>query len=182
VDTVEIVRTAGVAVLALCLFSTGWAIRLFNRLIYLRTLKEEGWSGVLAALKRRRDLIPNILKLAEVYIMAHESEALLNTIQAHAQGQVTYSVAEVKRAEEFTAVTLARIMAIMENHPNLKAEKSIMQIHEELSGLEERIEKTRHYYNATVRDYNMEMDQFPANLVVGLMGFKRAALFESDEQ
>jgi len=123
------VKTVGltIVVLSLGLFFTVWAVRLFNRLIKLRALNEEGWSGVLAAQKRRRDLI-----------------------------------------------------AAMENHPDLKMDGDMTQIQEELSGLEERIEKTRRYYNATTRDYNMEMDQFPAKLIVGLMGFKYAMLFKPD--
>ena len=116
-----------IVVLSPALFFAVWAIKLFNRLIKLRALYEEGWSGVLAAEKRRRDFI-----------------------------------------------------AAMENRPDLKADGDMTQIREELSGLEERVEKTRRYYNATSRDYNMEMDQFPAKLIVSLMGFKHAMLFEPE--
>ena len=154
-----------IVVLALGLIFTVWVIRLFNRFVTLRTLKEEGWSGVLTALKRRRDFISNIVKT----VMPHESETLRNI----AQPQAARSVAETAKAEASITEALAGLRATIENHPDLK---------EELSELEKRIEKTRRYYNATVRDFNMEMDQFPASLIVGLMGFKRAAFFEADEQ
>jgi len=172
----------GLGVLALGLSFTVWAARLFNRLIKLKALYEEGWSAVQVTLKRRSDLIPNIVKAAEVYMfMTHESETLRSITKAHAQKQAAQSVAETAKAEAYMTTSLAGFRTIVENYPDLKADKNIAQIQEELSELEERIENSCHYYNATVRDYNMEMDQFPANLIVGTIGFKRAELFETDE-
>ena len=180
-------ETVGISIViaALCLFLAVWTTKLFNRLIKLKALNDEGWNGVLTVLKRRRDLIPNILRVAEVYVMTNESETLRNITQARVHEQAARSVAETAKAEAGMRTALAGFRTIMENYPDLKADRNMMKIQEELSGLsglEERIEKTRHYYNATARDYNMEMDQFPANFIVGLMGFKRAAYFEADEQ
>jgi LemA protein len=165
---------------ALGLFSVVWAIRLYNRLIKLRTFNEEGWSGVLVALKRRRALISSIVKATGV--QPHESEALWSIARAQAREQAACGVTEAARAEAGVTAALAGFRAIVENHPDLKENMNMIQIQEEFSALEDRIEKTRRYYNATVRDFNMEMDRFPANLVVELMGFKRASFFETEEQ
>ena len=169
-----------VTVLVLILLTAVWAMRLFNRMIRLKTLQEEGWSGVLVSLKRRRDLIPNLVKVAGIYV-GHESDTLKGVAQARALGQAAKDVAEMARAESSMMAALSGFKGIVENYPELKADKNMMHIQEQLTELEERIEKVRRYYNATVRDYNMEMDRFPANLVVGMMGFKRAAFFETDE-
>ena len=176
--TLEIVTAIS---LLLILLISVWAIRLFNSLIKLRILHEEAWSGILAALKRRRDLIPNLVEVAGAY-MGHESDTLKGVAQARAMGQAAKSVAEVTRAETGMMAALAGFKGIVESYPELKADKKMMHIQEQLSELEERIEKTRRYYNATVRDHNLEMDRFPANLIVGLMGFKRAMFFETDEK
>ena len=172
-----------VAITALSLFSTVWAIKLFNRLIVLMAFKEEGWSGLLGALKCRRDLILTFVRRAEAYI-PHESETLrnINKAQAYLQWQTAYKVMEMAKAEADITMALAAFRADMENYPDLKADRKLAQLQEELSKLEEDIEKTRIYYNATTRDYNMEMSQFPANLIVKLMGFKRGICFESDGQ
>ena len=155
---------------------------LFNRLIKLRALSEEGWSGVLAALKRRRELIHNMMKAAEAYIMNHESETLRNITRACALEQAALGVAETANAEAGMKAAIVDFKILLQNYPDLQTDNNMMQIHEEISRLEERIEQTRRYYNATVRDYNMEMDQFPANLIAGLMGFKRAAFFDTGER
>ena len=169
-----------VAITALSLFSTVWAIKLFNRLIVLMAFKEEGWSGLLGALKCRRDLIHIIVRTAEA-TMPHESEALRNMAQSHSQGQTAFKVTEIARVEADITTAIAAFRAGMESYPGLKEDKHLAQIQEELSELEEDIENTRLYYNATVRDYNMEMSKFPANLIVELMGFKRGTCFETDE-
>ena len=174
------VGLVGLLVFLFGLFSTVWVTRLFNKMIKLKAINEEGWGGVLAALKRRRDIIPNIVKAAEVY-MPGDSETLLNITRACGEEQAAKSVEETAKAAADTTEALYAFKAAIENYPDIKADKHVMEIQEELSGLEERIELTRRYYNATVRDDNMEMDQFPANLIVRLMGFKRAAFFEASE-
>ena len=169
-----------VAITALSLFSTVWAIKLFNRLIVLMAFKEEGWSGLLGALKCRRDLILIIIKTVES-VMPHESEMLRNSVQTHWREQTAYKVAEMSRFEAGITTAIAAFKADMVNYPDLKADENLLQIQEELSELEEDIEKTRLYYNATVRDYNMEMSQFPANFIVRLMGFQLGTCFETNE-
>ena len=169
-----------IIIIALALLSIIWAIRLFNRLIKLRTLNEEGWSGILSTLKRRGDLLPSLLEVAERY-MSNESETLTKIAQARAMNQTARSVTEMACAEMSMMEALTGFKITVENYPELKADKNMLSIKDALAGLEERIEIVRHYYNATARDYNMEMSRFPANLIVGLMGFKRAALFEAYE-
>lgn len=180
-EKMRAVEIAGLVVLVLILLIGIWAVRLFNRLVKFKALNEEGWSGILAALKRRRDLIPNLVTLASVY-MTHESETLERIAQARAMGQAARSVDEMAGAETSMTAALAGFRLVAESYPALKADANVMQIQEELSELEERIEKVRRYYNATVRDYNMEMDRFPANLIAGPMGFRRAKFFDTDEQ
>lgn len=182
--SVTILGSIGLVVSVLGLFFVVfivWATKLFNKLIKLRALKEEGWSGVLTTLKRRRDLIPIILKTAESYVVTPESETLRNITRAYAQEQAARGVAETARAEAGMTAALVGFGAIMQSNSDLKADTSMVQILEDLSKLQERIELTRHYYNATVRDYNMEMGQFPASLIFGLLNFRRAILFETHE-
>lgn len=175
------IEIAGIIVLSLFLIAVVWVVRLFNRLIRFKALHEESWSGVLAVLKRRRDLIPNLVEIAAGY-MSHESGTLEKIAEARSMGQAARSVAEMENAEMSMMSALAGFRIISENYPALKADANMMHIQQELSELEERIEKVRRYYNATVRDYNMEMDRFPANIVAGPMGFKRAKFFDTDEQ
>ena len=170
-----------VAISALSLFSAVWTIKLFNRLIILKSLKEEGWSGLLRALKRRNDLILTIVRTAEVH-MPHESETLRNIAHSNSQGQTKYKIAEIASVEASMTTAFAAFRGDIENYPDIKADKKLRQIQEEISELEDDIEKTRLYYNATVRDYNMEMSKFPANLIVRLMGFKHGTCFDADDQ
>jgi LemA protein len=170
-----------IVVLLLIVFTVSWAVRLFNRLVRFKALHEEGWSGILAALKRRSDLLPNLVETASSY-MGHESETLVKIAEARALTQSAKGFSEVMDAETHMMSALTGFRTFQENYPQLKADKNMMHIQEELSALEERIEKTRRYYNATVRDFNMEMDRFPANIVAGAMGFKHARFFETDEK
>jgi LemA protein len=163
------------------LYSIFWGVRLYNRLVKLQVFTEEGWSGILAALKRRRDILPNLVETAAGY-MSHENDTLKGIAQARALGQAARGVEEVAHAETNMMAALAGFRGIVENYPELKANQNMMHIKQELSALEERIEKTRRYYNATVRDFNMEIDRFPANLFVGFMGYKHAKFFDTDEK
>ncbi|MDL2263973.1 LemA family protein [Synergistaceae bacterium OttesenSCG-928-I11] len=180
-EKIQTLKSVGLVVLLLLMLIGIWAMRLFNRLVKFRTLSEEGWSGILAVLKRRRDLIPNLVALASGY-MTHESETLEKITLARALGQAARSVDEMADAETSMTAALAGFRLVLENYPALKADANVMQIQEELSDLEERIEKVRRYYNATVRDYNMEMARFPANLIARPMGFRSAKFFDTDEQ
>ena len=172
---------ASIVLLALMLLFAVWAVKLYNRLVKLKALYEEGWSGVLVALKRRRDLIPNLVEAVGRY-MTHESETLQGIAQARALGQAARGVTEMANAEADMMAALAGFRGIVENYPELKADTNIMHIQEQLSNMEEHVERVRRYYNATVRDINMEMDKFPANLISGAMGFKRAVFFDTDNQ
>jgi LemA protein len=162
------------------LVATVWGIKLFNKMIKLRTIVEEGWSGVMVALRRRRDLIPNLVQVAGIYV-GHENDTLKGVAEARSLGQAAKSVAETARAESLMMGALAGFKGIVESYPELKADKNMMHVQEQLTELEERIEKVRRYYNATVRDHNMEMARFPANLITPMLGFKSATFFETDE-
>lgn len=177
-NVVEIMGIISTIFLALILYSIFRTAKLFNKLIKLKEFCGEGWSGVLAALERKRNIIANIAKAAEVYI-PRESDAIRNITQACALGQAALCVVDTTRAEACMKVALVGFIAAIENYPDLKTDKNVMQFMEEFSRMEERIEKTRRYYNATARDYNMEMEQFPANLVVRLIGLRRVAYFEA---
>ena len=158
------------------------SIKIYNRLVKLRALSEEGWGGVMTALKHRRGLLPKISKSAVVHAMTPASEMFRNIDSVHAQWKAARGVEETARVEASIGAALAGFKDVVEDHPDLKADGNIIQILDELSALEKRIEKTRSYYNATVRDYNMEMDLFPTKLIAGLMGFKRSAFFDPDAQ
>lgn len=175
------VNLVGLFVFLLCLLSIVWVTKFFNKMTQLKVLYDEGWSGVLAALKRRMEIIPNFVKAVETYI-PRESETLRKITLAHEQWQSARSITETARAEADMTEALYAFRNATRNFPDLKTDKNIMEIQKELLELEKRIKITRRYYNATVRDYNMEMDQIPANFIVRLMGFKHAVYFETNEQ
>jgi LemA protein len=156
-------------------------ISTYNKLVRTKNMKEEGWSGVEVQLKRRHDLIPNLVNTISGY-MTHEKETLVGVTQARALGKEAKTLSEVNAAEGMLSQALGRLFSVVENYPELKANTNILQLQEELIKVEDNIQLSRRYYNATVRDLNTLRETFPSNIVAGMFGFAKGVFFELDSQ
>ena len=174
----ELVAILGsIAVLAIIVVV--WGISVYNRLINKRTLKEEGWSGIDVQLKRRHDLVGNLVNTVKGY-MQHERAVLEEVARLRTSAQQASGMAAVAAAESGLNQALGRLFAVMENNPDLKANKNIMHLQDSLISLEEGIQMARRYYNATVRDLNIVIQSFPSSIIARRYGFKEGEFFELD--
>lgn len=154
-----------------------WAVSIYNRLVKHRNLVKEGWSGIDVQLKRRTDLIPNLLETVKGYAK-HEEDLFKKVTELRAQSVQADGVAAQGAAESALSKSLLNLFAVAENYPELKADQNFRQLQSELSGLEDQIQMARRYYNGTVRDFNILIESFPSNLVANSFGFDIADYFE----
>ena len=169
----------GVAVVVLVIVA-GIVIGMYNRLVTLRSRVNNAWSQIDVQLRRRYDLIPNLVETVKGYA-THESETLEKVIQARNMAVNAETVKEQGEAENFLSGTLKSLFAVAEQYPNLKANENFMMLQEELSGTEGKIAYSRQFYNDSVMTYNMTTQQFPTNLVAGSFGFTERDYFEIEE-
>ncbi|MFO7599760.1 MAG: LemA family protein [Candidatus Desulfacyla sp.] len=158
-----------------------WAVGIYNSLVRNRNLVKEGWSGMEVQLKRRADLIPNLIETVKAY-MGHERGVLEKVTELRAQSLHTGSVEERAKLEGALSRSLASLFAVAEGYPDLKANQNFLDLQTQLSQLEEQIQMARRYYNGTVRDYNIRVESFPSNLVARGFAFKQAEFFEIAEE
>ena len=159
-----------------------WLISTYNRLVRLRNLKDEGWSGIDVQLRRRFDLVPNLVETVKAYA-SHEKETLSHVTEARAAVTCAGNDTEARlKAENMLTGTLRSLFAVSENYPELKADTSFIQLQQELSSLENEIQMSRRYYNGTVRNLNNAVEVFPALLIAGAFGFTKAPFFEAEEE
>ena len=159
-----------------------WAAATYNGLVKLRNLKEEGWSGIDVQLKRRFDLIPNIVEAVKGYAK-HEKETFEQITAARSAITSAGSDPEARmKAENALTGTLRSLFAVAESYPDLKANTNFLQLQERMSTIEDDIQMARRYYNGTVRNLNTTIQQFPAVLIARSMGFSEAPFFEVEEE
>jgi LemA protein len=158
-----------------------FVIAIYNGLVQKRALVEEGWSGIETQLKRRANLIPNLVETVKGYA-SHESGTLEKVTEMRSRSMGAGSVAERAEAEQALSGALANLFAVAEAYPDLKANQNFQQLQTELSDIENEIQLSRRYYNGTVRDLNIMIDTFPNNLIAGPFGFKKADYFEIDNE
>ena len=166
-------------VLALALAIVVWGIGVYNGLIRLRNMKDEGWSGIDVQLKRRHDLVGNLVNTVKGY-MAHEKDVLEEIAKMRSVAQNAAGVAQAAQAEGQLSQALGRLFAVMENYPQLRANENVMQLQNTLTSLEDEIQLARRYYNGTVREYNTRTEVFPASIIARQYGFQKAEFFELD--
>ena len=166
-------------VLALVLLIVVWGIGVYNGLIRLRNMKDEGWSGIDVQLKRRHDLVGNLVNTVKGY-MAHEKDVLEEIAKMRSVAQNASGVAQAAQAEGQLSQALGRLFAVMENYPQLRANENVMQLQNTLTALEDEIQLARRYYNGTVREYNTRTEVFPASIIARQYGFQKAEFFELD--
>jgi len=157
-----------------------WFMLTYNGLVKLRNQVRNAWSQIDVQLKRRYDLIPNLVETVKGYA-SHERETLEQVIQARQQGIDATSVEEQGRAENMITGALRQLFALSEAYPDLKANQNFMQLQEELASTENKIGFARQYYNDTVQQFNTRQQQFPANMVAGMLGFEASDFFELEE-
>jgi len=152
-------------------------VSLYNNFVRLRNIVDEGWSGIDVQLKRRSDLVPNLVETVKGYA-SHEKKTLEDVIALRNQANSASSVADKSQAEAALSAGIGRLFAIAESYPDLKANENFRQLQGELSGLEEQIQFARRFYNGAVRDFNTAVQSFPGNLLAGATGFQGRQFFE----
>jgi LemA protein len=159
-------------------------IGMYNTLIRLKNRVEEAWSDIDVQLKRRYDLIPNLVETVKGYA-AHEKETLEKVVQARSQAMQAQSGGDTKKmaeAENMLSSTLKSIFALSEGYPELKANQNFLELQRELSDTENKIQAARRFYNGNVRDFNTKLQVFPTNIMAGMLGFKSREYFEIEEE
>ena len=163
------------AVLAVLILAYGLSV--YNKLIRKRAMMEEGWSGIDVQLKKRYNLIPNLVETVKGFAK-HEQETLEKVIQARNSALNAQGVEGQQQAENMLTKALGGIFALSEAYPELKSNTNFLQLQQELASIEGDIEKARRYYNATVRENNILVESVPSNLVAGAFNFKLGPFFE----
>ena len=155
-------------------------IALYNRLVGLRNQVKNAWRQIDVQLKRRHDLIPNLVEVVKDY-MSYEQETLEKVIQARSRAVSAGSPEEAIAAEGILTGAIGKLFALMENYPDLKANENVSRLMEELSATENKISFSRQFYNDSVMALNNGVEVFPSNIVAGLFGFRQATYFEVAE-
>ncbi len=157
-----------------------WAIAMYNRLISLRNQVENGWKQIDVQLKRRHDLIPNLVNTVKG-VMEFERDTLTQVIEARARAIAATSPADAARKEGELTQALGRLFALAENYPTLRSNENVKMLQEELSSTENKVGFARQFYNDIAMRFNIAQETFPTNLFASAFGFKRAELFEIAE-
>lgn len=164
-------------VLSLVLVAAVAVIVIYNKLVRLKNTVESSWSDIDVHLKKRYDLVPNLVETVKGYA-THESTVLEKVTAARSQAMQAGSPEEKAAAENLFRSTLKSLFAVAEAYPDLKANANFTQLQSQLKDLEDNIEYARRYYNAVVRDYNTLTESFPSNLVASQFGFHKRGFFE----
>ena len=159
----------------------GWLMVSYNGLVRLRNLVEEGWSGIDVQLKRRANLIPNLIETVKGY-MGHERELLEKVTELRSKAMKAENVGEKARLEGELSRSLVNVLAVAENYPDLKANQNFLDLQEQLAKIEDEIQMARRYYNGTVRNLNIKIESFPSNIVANIFHFTKAEFFEIEDE
>ena len=155
-----------------------WVIMIFNGLVVLKNRAKEALSDIDVQTKRRYDLIPNLVETVKGYA-THERELFEKVTQARTAAMGATGLANKAEAENALSGTLKSLCAVAENYPDLKASTNFLELQRELTDTEDKIQAARRFYNTNVRDLNIKIESFPANLVAGSFGFKQMDLFQT---
>ena len=170
----------GLLFIGLIVVVAGWVILTYNGLVTLRNQLENAWSQIDVQLKRRYDLIPNLVEAVKDY-MEFEQDVLTKVTEARAQAVSAQGPAEQAQADNMLTRALRSLFAVVENYPELKANENVLKLQEELTSTENRISFSRQFYNDTVMRFNTRLQTFPTNLIAGLLGFAAREFFETGD-
>jgi LemA protein len=155
-----------------------WVAMIFNGLVVLKNRSKEAFADIEVQLKRRYDLIPNLVETVKGYA-THEKELFEKVTQARANAMSAQGVEQKAGAENMLSDTLKSLFAVSENYPDLKASTNFLELQRELTDTEDKIQAARRFYNTNVRDLNIKVESFPENLIAGSLGFKQMELFQT---
>ncbi|MEF0939481.1 LemA family protein [Rhizobium sp. BR 362] len=166
-------------ILAIIVLIALYAVFTYNGLVRARQIAEEAWSGIDVQLKRRADLIPNLVETVKGYA-GHERQTLEEVVELRnrAQAMPSGDVAARGQVEGLLSQALGRVIALAEAYPDLKANANFLELQRSLEGIEGEIQMSRRYYNGATRDLNVKVESFPSNLLAGPFGFSKRAFFE----
>jgi LemA protein len=174
--TIAIIVVVAIIVIAVLYF-----IAKRNSIIAARNRVDESWSGIDVQLKRRHDLVPNLVETVKGYA-AHESQTFEKTTKARAEAMKAQSVEETAQAEQKLTQALADVKAVAENYPELRATENFQQLSRNLSELEDEIQASRRIYNSNVQSYNTDIEQFPGSIVANQGNFTAREFFEIEDK
>jgi len=157
-----------------------WGVFTYNGLVKLKNRAKEAWADIDVQLKRRYNLIPNLVETVKGYA-SHEKDIFIKVSEARAKAMGAQDMKEREQAENALSQTLKSLFAVSESYPDLKASTNFLELQRELRDTEDKIQAARRFYNSNVRDLSIKLESFPANLIVGILGFKKMDLFELTE-
>src|SRR5712664_5006474 len=170
----------GLAVLAVVVLLGFFLVAMYNSLVQLRVRTDNAWSDIDVQLKRRHDLIPNLVETVKGYA-THEKGTFENIAKFRSMAMQASTPADKAAAENQLTGALKSLFAVAENYPELKASEEFTQLQASLSQTEDTIQNSRRYYNAVVRDLNTKIQSFPTNILAGMFGFTQRQFFETTE-
>ncbi len=157
-----------------------WGVMIYNGLIRLKNRVDEAWSDIDVQLKRRYDLIPNLVNTVKGYA-AHEKEIFEKVTEARSRAMGAGTALDKAQAENALTNSLKSLFAIAEAYPDLKANQNFLELQKELTDTEDKIQAARRFYNGNVRDFNTKIEIFPNNIFAGIMNFTKREFFEAEE-
>jgi len=172
----ELITIAIISAVALILIV--WAIVVYNKLVKKKILVEEAWSIIDVFLKKRYDLVPNLVASVKGYA-AHEKETLENVALARSAAMNAKDLASRIDSENALGNVLGQLIVVAEKYPDLRASENFMYLQKELSKLENELERARRYYNGTVREMNIAIQMFPSNIIASIFRFKKCVFFKT---
>ncbi|MCK4524539.1 LemA family protein [candidate division WOR-3 bacterium] len=170
-----------VIILAIAVIFIGWIISIYNKLIKNKNIVKNAWAQIDVQLKRRYDLIPNLVEVVKDY-MSYEQETLENVTKARNMAMNAQGPQKQAQAENMLTGALKSLFAVVENYPDLKANENVMKLQEELTSTENRISYARQFYNDGVMRFNTMIEIFPNNIIAGSFNFKNFEFFETPEE
>jgi LemA protein len=173
-------KTMGMILLIILVVLAVIVIAMYNGLVTLKNRVDEAWSDIDVQLKRRHDLIPNLINTVKGYA-AHEKELFEKVTAARTAAMGAQTPAQKEQAENMLSGTLKSLFAVAENYPDLKANQNFLELQRELTDTEDKIQAARRFYNTNVRDFNIKIETFPGNLIAGMLNFTKREFFAAEE-
>lgn len=164
-------------IVAIAVVAGGFFLYVYNRLVRLYNYVREAWSGIDVQLKKRHDLIPLLVQAVKAYAV-HERNLLEAITDLRTRGMSASNIRESEEAEIGLSKALGKLLVVVENYPELKASQNFLELQKEISKVENDLQKARRYYNGTVRNYNIMIEQFPSNIVAGISGRSKEEFFD----
>lgn len=170
-----------IVILGLVLVILLYVVLTYNGFVTLKNRVKEAWSDIDVQLKRRYDLIPNLVETVKGYA-SHEKETFERVIKARNAAMSANGVKEKGEAENVLSGTLKSLFALSENYPELKASTNFLELQRELTDTENKVQAARRFYNGNVKDFNIKLEVFPSNIIASMFGFKASEFFAIEEE